>query len=74
MLEDRKMDGVGKAENKISHQLAVTVIYGTGNEEAGVRVRQEPGMRLHKHRRGRGLQSLIQTRHHAPTQTHKHTC
>lgn len=64
------MDGVGKAENKISHQLAVTVIYGAGNKEAGVRVQQEPGMRLHKHRRGRGLQSLIQTRHHANPQAH----
>ena len=60
------MDGGGKGENKISHELAVTVIYGTGNEEAGMRVQQEqmrePGTGLHKCHGGRGLRSLIQTR------------
>lgn len=35
------MDGGGKGENKISHELAVTVIYSAGNEAAGARVQQE---------------------------------
>lgn len=60
------MHGGGKGENKISHELAVTVIYSAGNEEAGARVQQEqmqePGMGLHERSGWRGLWSLIQTR------------
>lgn len=77
VLEDRKTDGGGKGENKISHKLAVTVIDGTGNEETGTRVQQkqmwEPGMGLYKCHGWRGLQSLTQTCCHPPTQTHKYT-
>lgn len=61
MLEDRKMDGGGKGENKVSHELAVAVIYGAGIEEVGARVQQEQTrelvMGLHKHRSGKALQS-----------------
>lgn len=43
MPEDRKKDGGGKGENKISHKLAVTVIDGTGSEEAKAAVRARNG-------------------------------